>query len=95
MWRFPQDSGGATWMNGSYDPELNLIYWGTGNPFPDYDGDARHGDNLYTNSVVALNVDTGKLKWHYQFTPHDVWDYDGVNEMVLVDYVPQTGDSTR
>ncbi len=77
--------GGATWMNGSYDPELNLIYWGTGNPNPDYDGDAREGDNLYTDCVVALDADSGKLKWHYQFTPHDVWDYDGVNEMVLVD----------
>jgi len=77
--------GGATWMNGSYDPDLKLIYWGTGNPFPDFDGDAREGDNLYTDSVVALDADTGALKWHYQFTPHDVWDYDGVNEMVLVD----------
>ena len=83
--------GGATWMNGSYDPELNLIYWGIGNPYPDYDGDARRGDNLYTDCVVALDVDTGKLKWHYQFTPHDVWDYDGVNEMVLIDFALQTG----
>ena len=78
-------------MNGSYDPELNLIYWGIGNPFPDYDGDARRGDNLYTNCVVALDADTGKLKWHYQFTPHDVWDYDGVNEMVLIDFALPTG----
>jgi alcohol dehydrogenase (cytochrome c) len=77
--------GGATWMNGSYDPELKLIYWGTGNPYPDYDGDARVGDNLYTDSVVALEAETGKLKWHYQYTPHDVWDYDGVNENLLVD----------
>ena len=77
--------GGATWMIGSYDSELNLVYWGVGNPYPDFDGDARQGDNLYTNSVVALDADTGKLKWHYQFTPHDVWDYDGVNEMVLID----------
>jgi alcohol dehydrogenase (cytochrome c) len=77
--------GGGTWMNGSYDPELKLIYWGVGNPFPDHDGDARPGDNLYTDCVVALDPDNGKLKWYYQFTPHDVWDYDGVNEMVLVD----------
>ncbi|MCC6591451.1 MAG: PQQ-dependent dehydrogenase, methanol/ethanol family [Bryobacterales bacterium] len=77
--------GGATWMNGSYDPDLKLVYWGTGNPFPDFDGGARKGANLYTDSVIALNVDAGKLAWHYQFTPGDVWDYDGVNEMVFVD----------
>ena len=77
--------GGATWMNGSYDPALNLVYWGTGNPFPPYDGDVRHGRNLYCNSVVAVHADTGKLAWSYQFTPHDVWDYDGVNEMVFAD----------
>ncbi|MCZ2146862.1 MAG: PQQ-dependent dehydrogenase, methanol/ethanol family [Bryobacterales bacterium] len=77
--------GAATWMNGSYDPALNLIYWGTGNPYPDYDGDARRESNLYSDCVVALSADTGKLVWHYQFTPHDVWDYDGVNEMVFVD----------
>jgi alcohol dehydrogenase (cytochrome c) len=81
--------GAATWMTGSYDPALNLIYWGTGNPYPDYDGDARAGDNLYANSVVALDADTGRLRWHYQFTPHDVWDYDGVNEMLLADLTIQ------
>jgi alcohol dehydrogenase (cytochrome c) len=80
-----KSGGGGTWMNGSYDPELNLVYWGVGNPNPDYDTDARNGDNLYTDSVVALDPRSGKLVWHYQFTPHDVWDYDGVNEMVLVD----------
>jgi alcohol dehydrogenase (cytochrome c) len=80
-----QIGGGATWLSGSYDPELNLVYWGVGNPYPDYDTDARKGDNLYTDCVVALDADTGKLKWHYQYTPHDVWDYDGVNELVLVD----------
>lgn len=88
LWRFYTVSGqggGATWLNGSYDPDLKLIYWGTGNPNPDYDGDARPGDNLYTDCVVALDASTGKLQWHYQFTPHDVWDYDGVNEMVLAD----------
>lgn len=77
--------GGATWMWGSYDPELNLIFWGTGNPYPDFDGEARRGDNLFTDCVIALEADTGKLRWHYQFTPGDVWDYDGVNEMVFAD----------
>lgn len=77
--------GGATWLGGSYDPELNLVYWGTGNPYPDYDTDARKGDNLYTDAVVALDADTGKLRWHYQYTPHDVWDYDGANELLLLD----------
>ena len=62
--------GGATWMTGSYDPELNLIYWGTGNPNPDYFGDDRPGDNLFANSLVAVDADTGTLRWHYQFTPH-------------------------
>jgi alcohol dehydrogenase (cytochrome c) len=88
LWRFytvDGQRGGATWLNGSYDPQLKLIYWGTGNPNPDYDGAARPGDNLYTDCVVALDPETGKLRWHYQFTPHDVWDFDGVNEMVLVD----------
>jgi alcohol dehydrogenase (cytochrome c) len=81
-WR---SGGAATWLNGAYDPALNLVYWGTGNPYPDYDGDVRQRSNLYSNSVVALNADTGKLAWHYQYTPHDVWDYDGVNELVLID----------
>lgn len=83
--------GGATWMNGSYDPELKLVYWGTGNPFPDYDGGARRGDNLYTDSVVALDINSGKLAWHYQFTPGDVWDYDGVNEMLFIDDLRHNG----
>ncbi len=77
--------GGATWLNGAYDPALNLIYWGVGNPYPDFDDDARKGDNLYSDSVIALDADTGKLKWHFQFTPHDLWDWDGVNEPVLAD----------
>jgi alcohol dehydrogenase (cytochrome c) len=77
--------GGAPWLNGSYDPDLDTVYWGVGNPYPDYDDDARKGDNLYTDSVVALDANTGKLRWHYQYTPHDVWDWDGVNELVLVD----------
>jgi alcohol dehydrogenase (cytochrome c) len=78
--------GGATWITGTYDPELNLVYWGTGNPGPDMDGDVRPGDNLYTCSVVALDADTGKLKWHYQFTPHDVHDWDAVSDPVLVEF---------
>ena len=63
-------------MTGSYDPELNLLYWGTGNPNPDYYGAGRRGDNLYTDSIVALDANTGTLRWHYQFTPHDTHDWD-------------------
>ena len=70
--------GGPMWVSGSYDPELNLIYWGTGQPNPDFIGEIRKGDNLYSDSVVALDVDTGKLKWHFQFTPHDVHDWDAM-----------------
>jgi alcohol dehydrogenase (cytochrome c) len=77
--------GGSTWITGTYDPELNLIYWGIGNPGPDMDGDVRPGDNLYTCAVVALDADTGKLKWYFQFTPHDVHDWDAVADPVLVD----------
>ncbi|MBI1352889.1 MAG: PQQ-dependent dehydrogenase, methanol/ethanol family [Acidobacteria bacterium] len=77
--------GGGTWLTGSYDPELNLLYWGIGNPAPDFDGDDREGDNLYTESVVALDADTGELKWYFQFTPHDVHDWDSVEIPILVD----------
>ncbi len=77
--------GGSIWLTGSYDPQLNLTYWGVGNVGPDYNGAQRPGDNLYTDSVVALDVDTGKLKWHYQFTPHDLYDYDSVQIPVLID----------
>jgi alcohol dehydrogenase (cytochrome c) len=77
--------GGSTWITGTYDPELNLIYWGIGNPGPDMDGDVRPGDNLYTCAVVAIDADTGKLKWYFQFTPHDVHDWDAVADPVLVD----------
>jgi alcohol dehydrogenase (cytochrome c) len=76
--------GGNTWLTGSYDPELNLIYWGVGNPAPDFDGEVRKGDNLYTESMVALDADTGKLRWYFQFTPHDVHDWDAVEIPVLV-----------
>jgi alcohol dehydrogenase (cytochrome c) len=77
--------GGPAWVTGSYDPETNLTYWGVGNPGPDYNGDVRPGDNLYTNSVVALDADTGTLKWHYQFTPHDEFDWDAVQVPVLAE----------
>jgi len=77
--------GGMTWMTGTYDPDLNLVYWGTGNAGPDYNGLEREGDNLYTASIVALDADTGKLRWHYQFTPHDIWDYDSTQMPVLAD----------
>jgi alcohol dehydrogenase (cytochrome c) len=77
--------GGMTWMTGTYDPELNLIYWGTGNPNPVLVGDGRLGDNLYTCSIVALNADTGKLVWAFQPSPHDVHDWDAVETPVLFD----------
>jgi PQQ-dependent dehydrogenase (methanol/ethanol family) len=76
---------GATWLTGTYDPETNLLYWPTGNPCPDYNGDERKGDNLYTSSVLALEPASGKLKWYYQFTPHDLHDWDATETPVLVD----------
>jgi alcohol dehydrogenase (cytochrome c) len=79
--------GGATWVTGSYDPELNTLYWGTGNPNPDYYGEDRKGENLYTCSLIAIDADTGKLKWHYQFTPHDLHDWDSNHVPVLADLV--------
>jgi alcohol dehydrogenase (cytochrome c) len=78
---------GSTWLTGTYDPELRLLYWPTGNPCPDYNGDERKGDNLYTASVVALDPSTGKRKWHYQFTPRDLHDWDATETPVLVDAV--------
>jgi len=77
--------GGVTWMTGVYDPDLQLVYWTTGNPSPDYNGDDRLGDNLYASSVVALEAGSGRLKWYYQFTPHNVWDWDAQQPTVLVD----------
>ena len=77
--------GVGVWNAGAYDPETNLVYFGTGNPAPDWDGSTRRGDNLYSDSVVALDADTGKLKWHYQFTPHDELDYDSTQVPVLAD----------
>ena len=78
--------GGPTWLTGSYDPELDLLYWGTGQPGVDFVGEIRKGDNLYTDCMVALNPDTGKLKWYFQFTPHDVHDWDAVEIPMLVDH---------
>ncbi len=75
--------GAGVWNSGAYDPETNLTYWGTGNPAPDWDGRQRLGDNLYSDAVVALDADTGLLKWHYQFTPHDELDYDSTQVPVL------------
>jgi alcohol dehydrogenase (cytochrome c) len=75
--------GGSTWVTGSYDPDLDLIYWGIGNPSPDWNPDSRPGDNLYTCSLVALDAATGALKWHFQFTPHDSHDWDSTHVPVL------------
>ena len=80
-----EHGGASVWITGSYDPELNLTYWGIGNPGPDWNPDQRPGDNLYSDSVVALDADTGALKWHFQFTPNDAYDYDAVQIPVLVD----------
>lgn len=77
--------GGTTWVTGTYDPELDLLYWGTSNPAPDFDGSVRPGDNLYTNCIVALDPDTGSMAWYYQMTPHDIFDWSGVSEGILVD----------
>jgi alcohol dehydrogenase (cytochrome c) len=82
--------GDPVWVTGSYDPETNLTFWGTGDPNPGWNGDSRKGDNLYGDSVVALDADTGKLKWYYQFMPHDEFDWDSVQVPVLVD-IPWQG----
>lgn len=91
-------TGGTTWMAGTYDPDLNLIFWGTGNPTPVLNGTSRPGDNLYTCSIVALNPDTGKLVWGFQASPHDTHDWDAVEIPVLVDglfrgHPPQDADA--
>jgi alcohol dehydrogenase (cytochrome c) len=76
--------GGANcWLTGTYDPDLNLLYVGTGNPAPDFDGEVRPGDNLFTDSLVAVDPDVGEIRWHYQYNPHDVWDYDSISEHIL------------
>jgi alcohol dehydrogenase (cytochrome c) len=80
------DHGGApTWFTGSYDPALDIVYWPTGNPSKEYNGDDRKGDNLYANSIVALDRPSGRLKWYFQFTPHDLWDWDATQTSVLID----------
>jgi alcohol dehydrogenase (cytochrome c) len=80
-----QHGGGATWLTGTYDPALNVIYWGVGNPSPDYAGDTRPGDNLYTCSVIALDASTGRLRWHFQFSPHETHDWDSTQVPILAD----------
>jgi len=86
--------GGPTWFTGSYDPELDTVYWPTGNPSEEYNGDARPGDNLYTDCILALDRQTGKLKWYYQFTPHDLWDWDSTETSALVD-APWQGEQRK
>jgi alcohol dehydrogenase (cytochrome c) len=83
--------GGATWVTGSYDPSTDLLYWGVGNPSPNLAGDVRPGDNLFTNSVIALHASTGKLAWYFQFTPHDEHDWDSAQTPVLAD-LPVNGE---
>jgi len=85
-WKF---GGGSSWMTGSYDHELGLIYWAVGNPAADFYGDSRKGVNLYTDSIVALDANTGKLRWYFQQIPHDVWDWDTAYESVLLDLAHQ------
>jgi alcohol dehydrogenase (cytochrome c) len=82
--------GAPTWLPGTYDPKLDTVYWGTGNPNPDWDANSLKGTLLYSSSVLALSPETGKLKWYYQFTPHDIWDFDSVSEPVLMD-IPMNG----
>ena len=85
-----QTGGGSTWLTGSYDPDLKLLYWTTGNPAPDWNADNRPGDNLYTDAVLALDPDTGRMKWHFQFTPEDVHDWDA-NQTVILFEAPING----
>ena len=87
--------GGSAWMTGSYDPDTDLLYWGTGNPGPDWNPAQRPGDNLYSDSVVALDPDTGELEWYFQFTPNDPYDYDSVQIPVLVDFPSQDGGTLK
>jgi alcohol dehydrogenase (cytochrome c) len=80
-----QTGGAPAWITGSFDPELNLLFWPTGNPSPSNYGRDRGGDNLFSNSLLALDPDTGKLRWYFQFTPHDLYDYDATQIPVLLD----------
>ena len=86
--------GGPAWTSGAYDPETDILYWTTGNPSPDWNGDLRAGDNLFSNSLLAVNPDTGERLWHFQFTPHDVWDYDG-NTHIFLTEVNRDGEMTK
>jgi len=81
-----QRGGANCWLTGTFDAETNLLYVGTGNPAPDFDGGVREGDNLYTDSIIAVDVDAGQIRWHYQCTPHDVWDYDSIAECILFEH---------
>lgn len=83
-WKY---GGGTTWNTGSYDPETNTLFWGTGNPAPDWNGDARKGDNLYSCSLLAIDADTGKMKWYFQFSPHETHDWDSSEPPILFDAV--------
>jgi alcohol dehydrogenase (cytochrome c) len=87
LWK---SGGAATWLGGTYDPDTNLIFMGTGNPAP-WNSHLRPGDNLYSSSRLALDPDTGKIVWHFQTTPHDGWDFDGVNELISFDYTNKDG----
>ena len=80
-----QTGGGPTWITGSYDPSLDLLYWGVGNPAPGLQGDVRPGDNLFTDSIIALHASSGKLAWYFQFTPHDEHDWDAIQTPILAD----------
>ena len=91
-WRY---GGASAWITGSYDPDVDLIYWGIGNPGPDWNPAQRPGDNLYSDSVVALDPDTGELEWYFQFTPNDPYDYDSVQVPVLVDFPAQDGGTLK
>jgi alcohol dehydrogenase (cytochrome c) len=89
-----EHGGAPTWFTGTYDPGLDMVYWPTGNPSDDYNGDYRRGDNLYSDCILALDRATGKLKWYYQFTPHDLWDWDATETPVLVD-APWQGETRK
>lgn len=89
-----KSGGGATWVTGSYDPDQDLLYWGVGNPGPDWNGDVRAGDNLYSSSVLAIKPASGDIQWYFQYTPHDIWDYDGNTGFLLVD-VKRSGKTVK
>jgi alcohol dehydrogenase (cytochrome c) len=79
--------GGAVWVTGTYDPDTNQTVWGTGNPVPMFDPTYRPGDNLFTNSAISCDPDSGKMNWYFQFTPGDMWDYDEVGPHIMIDGV--------